>query len=115
GMAKASEEVFLFRAQQALAKSLGPFIVQRVFAQRLELAAQCLAFLFSGLGAPRAFREWVVSLTGGPHEALDLLTELACRRVSGFSFQQGQFAVQFFGFGFDVRQTGLPVFGMHSV
>ena len=107
--------MFLFRAPQALARSFSPLILQRVFAQGLELAAQGLAFLFGGLSAPRAFGELVVGLASGLHEALDLLTELARRGVGGFSFQQGQFVLQFLGFGFDVRQTGLAVFGMNSV
>src|SRR4029077_109258 len=75
-MAKASEEVFLFGAEQTLAKSFGPLIVQRVFAQGAQLAAQGSAFLFRGPSAPRTFGELVVSLTGGAHEALDVFAEL---------------------------------------
>src|ERR1051325_1707106 len=62
GMAKASEEVLLFRPPQALAKSFGPLMVQRGFAQGLALSAEGLAFLFGGPSAPGPFGELVVSL-----------------------------------------------------
>ena len=46
---------------------------------------------------------------------LDVLAELASLRVGGLVLEQGQLLFQFLGFGLDVRQTRLPLVGMHPI
>jgi hypothetical protein len=115
GVAEAGEEEFLFRAGQAFAKGFGSGVVQWGLAELIELVAQVLPLVIGGLGPPRSAGELVVSLTGVMNKALDVLTELASRGVAGPAFEQGQFLFEFLGFGLDMREAGLAVFGFDAV
>ena len=57
----------------------------------------------------------MMSLAGIVNPALDVLAKLSRLGIGGNSFQQGQLLLEFLGFGLDVRQAGLPVFGFHAI
>jgi hypothetical protein len=56
-----------------------------------------------------------MGLASGADPTLDVLAELAGVWVGGLALEQGQLLFQFLGFGLDVGQARLPVFGMDSV
>ena len=90
GPAEASEEVFLLRAQEALAKTFGLRVAQGFRAHLAQLAAQGPLLGPGPAGPPGTFGELPVRLAGVLHPALDLLTKPAGGRIGGPALEQGQ-------------------------
>jgi len=105
----------LFLAQEALAKAFGSRVTQWGFAKLDELPSQAVAFGFGGLGLPAASAEFSMRLAGVVNPSLNVLRELPGLWIAGVAFEQRQFLVELFGFGFDMSQTGLALLGVDAV